>query len=72
MAGSLFISDCLEFVGNVALSVFHIPGGEPFYAVPLFGSLPEQSPYALQNHSEAQFFGRYSKIRFPPDPSDVL
>ena len=73
MAGSHFMLDFVaEFVGNVALSMFHIPGGEPFYAVPVYGSIPEQSPYAIQNHREAQFFGRISKIRFPANISDMM
>ena len=61
-----------EFVGNVVLSMFHLPGGEPFYAVPVFGSIPEHSPYALQNHEQSSVFGRISKIRFPAHPSDMM
>ena len=73
MAGTRFMDDFVtEFVGNVVLSMFHLPGGEPFYMVPVVGSIPEHSPYAIQNHEQSSVFGRISKIRFPISPSDVM
>ena len=55
-----------EYVGTVMHSVFFLPGHEPFYMIPVYGAVPEGSPYSRQNHDKAQFFGKISEIRFPP------